>query len=303
MNPPGTTPAAGPASTPKSPSDVFAAAVTGDLKTTTKSNAPLDPNTIATLATGIVAAKPTVKTVGVSASATHFLVQYNIEGAPAAAPAAGGGPVVVLADIAHHTDAAAAQDVLRQFLATFDGDVAAAASKTARPLGQVSLQTGTSVFWVRDAIWVRLQAAPTTTTTPSPAPAPAGPPPADPVLEKLLLPLAAALDAHLAKHAVAPAAQLRPNTAVKTASYRGPVGKAFSFQLVDAKGTHALKPAEPVVDGGGGGGMVVLPLANGSPTGEYSFLGRRPGKGKVRLVVAREDTLAVGVAEVSVEIV
>lgn len=69
MDPLGRTSAIG-----KSPSDVFAAAVTGNLKSTTKSNAPLDPNTIIGLATGIVAPKPTVEIVSVSATATYFLV-------------------------------------------------------------------------------------------------------------------------------------------------------------------------------------------------------------------------------------
>ena len=162
MGPLGTTPAPGSASTPapsagpslspKSPSAMFAAAVTGDLKSTTTSNAPLDPNTIISLATGIVAPKPMVKTVSVSARTTYFLAQYTVEGAAE-------GPVLV--QIGHYTEAAVAQVVLRQYLATFHADVATVVKKTDKPLGQVSLQTGISVFWVRDAIWVRVQASST----------------------------------------------------------------------------------------------------------------------------------------------
>jgi hypothetical protein len=131
------------------------------------------------------------------------------------------------------------------------------------------------------------------------------------VLDKILLPLANALDAHLAKFAVAPVNQLKPKTAVQTASYKGPRGKEFSFRLADASGTHTTKLAEPVVGATGptGGGdvgdaaKIVIPMANGSADGVYTFLARRPGKGRLRLVVARADTLAVGAAEVGVEIV
>lgn len=67
----------------------------------------------------------------------------------------------MLVEIGHFAEAAAAQDALVQYLTTFNADVATVTTKTAQPFGQVSLQTGASVFWVRDAIWVRLQASPT----------------------------------------------------------------------------------------------------------------------------------------------
>ncbi|KAK0718567.1 hypothetical protein B0T26DRAFT_803382 [Lasiosphaeria miniovina] len=308
----------------KSPSDVFASAVTGNLASSTKSNAPLDPPTMARLATGIIGPSPTVKTLSASARAIDFRVLYSIEGASS-------GPVLL--DFVHCTEAAAAQDLLKQYLGTFDGDVSAVTQKTTKPLGQVSLQTGTSVFWVRDAIWVRVQSlssevpkasptppsmklspqtagtlpaargGPTTSAPAAAAPSSTGPAAstANPVLAAILLPFAESLDAHLLKFAVPPNQQFKPNTAVKTSSYKGPRGTEFSFQLAEATGTHAIKPAQPAA-GDAAAGRIVSPTRNGSATGEYRFLGQRIGKGKVQLIVARADNLAVGAAEVTVEI-
>ncbi|KAK3375554.1 hypothetical protein B0T24DRAFT_664731 [Lasiosphaeria ovina] len=316
-------PSPAPFSLPKAASAAFTAAVTGNLASTTKSNAPLDPASIATLATGIVAPKPAVTTVSVSARSTYFAVRYSIAGAAS-------GPIDV--EISYQTQAADAQDVLKYYLAMFDGDVAVFTKKTANPLGQVSLQTDGSVFWVRDCLFVKVNATNPYVPKPSGIPLPpinepakpaslpkppvipatkpggsplAPPAPApNPILDKILLPLAAAIDAHLAKFAVAPAAQLKPNTAVKAAAYKGPRGKEFTFALADAKGAHSFKPVEPVVTpASDAAARIVVPAANGSAAGEYTFLARKVGKGTVKLIVARNDTLAVGAAEVSIEIV
>ncbi|KAK0732939.1 hypothetical protein B0T26DRAFT_745041 [Lasiosphaeria miniovina] len=315
-----------PFSLPKAASAAFTAAVTGNLASTTKSNAPLDPASIATLATGIVAPKPAVTTVSVSARSTYFAVRYSIAGAAS-------GPIDV--EISHQTQAADAQDVLKYYLAMFDGDVAVFTKKTAKPLGQVSLQTDGSVFWVRDCLFVKVNATdhyvpkpsgtplppinepakpasppkpPVTPGTPGTKPAgstPAPPAPApNPILDNILLPLAAAIDAHLAKFAVAPAAQLKPNTAVKAAAYKGPRGKEFTVALADPNGAHSFKPVEPVVTStSNAAARIVVPATNGSSAGAYTFLARKVGKGTVKLIVARSDTLAVGAAEVSIEIV
>lgn len=161
MASPATTPANEPASQPAlartpqlppmSPSEIFRSAVTGNLASTTKSNAPLDPQSIASLAAGIVSQKPTVQTINASARSTHFQVLYAVDGAASGR---------VLVNIGHYTEAAAAQEVMRQYLSTFDADVSTVTRKPDKPLGQVSLLTGASVFWVRDAIWVRLQVVP-----------------------------------------------------------------------------------------------------------------------------------------------
>ena len=129
-------------------------------------------------------------------------------------------------------------------------------------------------------------------------------PSTNPILDKLLLPLAGALDAHLLKGAVPSSAQLKPNTKLQTpSSYEGPRGAAFSFRLADAKGTHAIKPAEPTPGSYGTRPVaVVTPTGNGTADGVYNFVGRQVGKAKVLLLVARADNLAVGAAEVSVSI-
>ncbi|KAK0728883.1 hypothetical protein B0T26DRAFT_800522 [Lasiosphaeria miniovina] len=308
----------------RSAADVFASAVTGDLKSTTKSNAPLDAPSLALLVTGtgIFGQKPSVQTVSAAIRPTYAHAQYGID------DSAGTTSSRVVVEIAHYTDAPLAQNAMRQHLNTFDADVSLIATKTDKPLGQVSLQTAGSVLWVRDALWVRVEAvspfappvppkvpglavlpaSPGTpgtsatggTRTPFPSPSGAKEGPAVPIIDKLLG-LAGALDSHLAKFAVPPATQLKPNTAVKAASWKGKRGAEFSFQLVDAKGTHVIKSAEPVP--GGGAQELVSPMRNGTAAGEYPFIACREGKGKVYLVVAKADTLAVGVAEVTVEVV
>lgn len=89
---------------------------------------------------------------------------------------------------------------------------------------------------------------------------------------------------------------LKPNTAVTATTYKGAVGQAFSFQLVNAAGTHELKPAEV------SNPRLVKPTCNGAVAGKYTFIGLKPGKTKVQVLTARADNLAVGVAEVDVEI-
>ncbi|KAK0717612.1 hypothetical protein B0T26DRAFT_872038 [Lasiosphaeria miniovina] len=314
-------------------------AVTGDLKSTTKSNAPLDAQSIAKLATSIPAMfsqKTTVNSSCTWVRPSFAAALYTVE------DGTGTDSSTVSVLFAHYTDASAAQGAMRQHLAMFDGNVGLVAKKPDRPLGQVSIQTGTGVFWVRDAIWVRVEAvlsfgptrasktldpplnpaapaspgntaagAPgttagktTTTTTQasrSDTAKPSDSAPTVSVLDKALA-LAGALDTHLTKFAVPAAAQLKPNTAVKTSSWKGKRGAQFSFQLADAKGTHAVKPCEPVAGDRGARNLVSL-IRNGSAEGEYTFLACQEGKGKVNLLVARADTLAVGVAEVTVEVV
>lgn len=318
--------------------EVFSLAVTGDLKSTTKSNAPLDAQSIAKLATSIPAIfsqRTSVKSSCTWVRPTFAAALYTVE------DGTGTDSSTVSVLVAHYTDASAAQGAMRQHLAMFDGNVGLVTKKPDRPLGQVSIQTGTGVFWVRDAIWVRVEAVPsfgparasktldlplhpaapaspgsttagapgttagrTTTTTPasgSDTAKPSGSAPAVSVLDKVLA-LASALDTHLTKFAVPAAAQLKPNTTVKTSSWKGKRGAQFSFQLVDAKGTHAVKTCEPVAGDRGARNLVSL-VRNGSAEGEYAFLACQEGKGKVNLLMARADTLAVGVAEVTVEVV
>src|SRR5271170_3298938 len=60
----------------------------------------------------------------------------------------------------------------------------------------------------------------------------------------MLLDFATRLDAHLARFAVPPSEQLKPNTAVSTNSCKAAWGESFCVQLVDASNTHKLKRAE-----------------------------------------------------------
>jgi hypothetical protein len=114
----------------------------------------------------------------------------------------------------------------------------------------------------------------------------------------MLLDFATRLDAHLARFAVPPSKQLKPNMAVNTNSCKAAWGESFSVRLVDASNTHELKQAE-VEDP-----SVVMQTANKNPAaaGEYTFFAKQPGKTKLTLVVARADNFAVGTAEVQVEV-
>ena len=116
-------------------------------------------------------------------------------------------------------------------------------------------------------------------------------------MNKTLLRFAHALDGHLAGGAVPPSLYLKPNTAVTFTHCTVPAFEEFSFQLADATNTHALKRSvseDP---------SIVEQMGNGSATGVYTFMGTNVGKTKVYLFVARTDNLAVGWAEVQVEIV
>ncbi|KAK3366265.1 hypothetical protein B0T24DRAFT_416542 [Lasiosphaeria ovina] len=306
----------------------LAAAVTGDLDSiTTRNNAPLDPQTIARLATGIVASNPVVTKTTDSATPEWFRVQYRVAGAALC-------PVEI--SISHHTAPLGAQNSMRMRWETSTHEVDVVTTKTAVPLGQASLQTGLSVDWVRDAVHVEVEAGPTFYPQPArqgpvPPPPDTQPPPRTPtppsnpttdvhrhplafqttrILETLLLPLAQALDGHLAAHAVLSAEHITANTAMQTTAYRGVEGKELAFKLADTSGLNAIRSVAPVATEAGARNNVILApapslRARGGPAavpGEYRVLPHRTGKGLFRLLVYRTDTLAVGTAVVDVEI-
>ena len=125
----------------------FSLAVTGTLKSNLKNNARLDPETIAALAGGIIAPKPTITTTDVSASPDYFDVCYELGGALTI-------PNKVLVRIVIYTDAYAAQTTMRKHLEMFDQDIREVVTKPDRAIGQVALRTAGSIFWVRDSVWV-----------------------------------------------------------------------------------------------------------------------------------------------------
>ncbi|KAK3336426.1 hypothetical protein B0T19DRAFT_480955 [Cercophora scortea] len=297
--------------TPYSPPDnvrrLFQSAVTGNLRAANdlKSNAPLDLATITTQVKAALDPTASVAAVYEGATSTGFRVLYRIT--PSASGADKGWSLDL--DLTHFIDAQHAQDAMLMDLSLYDADVTTITTRPATPLGQISLRTRGSVFWVHNALWVKLgltgtmpgspstsggsssgSSSGTTATTPSTRTM-------IPELPSRMVAFATAIDKLLAANAVAASAQLKPNTAVVSPSYKGPWGQPFSFRLVSATGTHALKPAE-VADG-----SVVIPTKNGTAQGEYAFIGAKVGTTTVKLVVARADTLAVGTAQVNVQIV
>ena len=47
---------------------------------------------------------------------------------------------------------------MKSYLDSFSQDIGSVAKKPAQLLGQVALQSAYSVFWVRDAVWVKIEA-------------------------------------------------------------------------------------------------------------------------------------------------
>ena len=135
----------------QSPRDLFATSVIGDLSSSLKNNAPLDPQAVAGLATSVVASKPAVVTLSVAARPRFFRVSYGVDGT--------GQPAQrTFLDITNFADSRAAQEAMKTHLELFDQDPSSVCKKPDQRLGQAALQTGSSVFWVRDAVWVKLTA-------------------------------------------------------------------------------------------------------------------------------------------------
>ena len=57
----------------------------------------------------------------------------------------------------------------------------------------------------------------------------------------MLLNFATKLDAHLARFAVPPSNQWKPETAVNTVSCKAECGESFSVRLLDASNTHEVR--------------------------------------------------------------
>ncbi|KAK1762874.1 hypothetical protein QBC33DRAFT_623429 [Phialemonium atrogriseum] len=66
----------------------------------------------------------------------------------------------VLVDIVSLADAPSAQRAMKLYLDRFETDIAVVTKKLDQKIGQVAVQTEGSVFWVRDAMWVRVVGVP-----------------------------------------------------------------------------------------------------------------------------------------------
>ena len=118
-----------------------------------------------------------------------------------------------------------------------------------------------------------------------------------PALPQHLLNLAEALDKHIQEHAVSSMDHLKPDTEVETTSITADWGKRFTIKLSNPTGAHVLKPSET------SDRSIAEPTRNGSAEGNYEFIGNSPGTTTIKIIVAREDTLAIGTRDVSVTVV
>ncbi|KIW83556.1 hypothetical protein Z517_02801 [Fonsecaea pedrosoi CBS 271.37] len=246
----------------------FNSAGKGNLHSDPKNNASLNTKTIAGLAEGIVSRDPKIVVPHFKATTTFIRAEYML-------PSDIEPPVLKVTRNAH--------------------------------LGQVALQTDSSVFWVRDAMWIQVIAEHE---------------PAEDFLEgyeyptyrrldslvsdflrdattSMLLAFATKLDTHLEAHAVSPSKHEMPKTAVDRSSFNVDCGDSFSVKLCDASNTHESRWAEVQNP------HLVLQTANKHPgtVREYSFCAINPGSTTLTLVVVRADNLAIGTARVQVEIV
>ncbi|KAJ7211305.1 hypothetical protein GGX14DRAFT_394234 [Mycena pura] len=258
-------------------------------------NAPLDGATITKLATGIIDASPKLTSSFAFPRATSFQARYTLQ--TSAKPAQ-----QVTVDLTICADAKSAQDAMNFYLNSFTQDYKDVLKKTDRLLGQVSLQTAGSIFWVRDAVFAKVDAftLPTAASLapPTTPPTVSSTPPAATAPSKPLVDFTTALDTQLSKGAVQASAQHKPNVALKggVTAYKVVRGKTFSVFLADAKGAHEAKPAVAADP------AIVKQVKNGTADGEYVFVGAKVGKTKVKLIVARADNLAVSTVNIDVEV-
>ncbi|KAJ7229979.1 hypothetical protein GGX14DRAFT_383942 [Mycena pura] len=256
-------------------------------------DAPLDGATIAKLATSIIDASPKLTSSSAFPRATSFQARYVLQTSAKLAQQ-------VTVDLTICADAKSAQDAMNFYLNSFTQNYKDVLKKTDRLLGQVSLQTAGSIFWVRDTVFAKVEAftlptaaslAPTTPPTLRSTPPATAP-------SKPLVDFTTALDTHLSKGAVQASAQHKPNVALKggVTAYKVVRGKTFSVFLADAKGAHEAKPAVAADP------AIVKQVKNGTADGEYVFIGAKVGKTKVKLIVARADNLAVSTVDIDVEV-
>jgi hypothetical protein len=267
-----------------------------------KNNAALDRDGIASLAKSTL--NPAVNVVAANEAAlpSYFHVRYVIE-----IPQATG----IMLTIQSFGDFDAAMAALNGKLCKITSDLDRTARKSGVPLGQVSLQVGKELQWVRDCLLIQIgpnnsQSDDDAMDIEKPPQWPPGSPEAPkrsppgfvwPEIPDAVQALARALDKYLGDNAVEPSKQLKPNTTLATTnSLTVPVGGVLNIKLADDKDTHALKPAKTADR------EIAVPVANGGVNG-YPFRAIGKGNTLVTLIVVHAKTLAVATAMVKVQVV
>ena len=266
--------------------DLFPMLVTGDLGSTLKNNTRLDPEAIATWATGIVGPVPTVHQHMALSERHSFQVFYIVRGAAL--------PQTLELQIANHTSAAGAQRTMKEFLA--QSPEPTTLKKPESALGQAAVQATCSMWWIRDSLYVRVGLGMPDSFEPVPLPD-ASDPHRPPSPMEILLDFARRLDDYLAAGAVPPSSLQTPIPTLQRTSYRVSRGESFHVQLVHPEHLHHFKRAiQPTLP------SCVRQMGNGSMEGRYTFLATRPGTTRVTLLLARSDNLAMERAYFDVEV-
>jgi hypothetical protein len=118
-----------------------------------------------------------------------------------------------------------------------------------------------------------------------------------PLPAHLIRDVAHEIDHHLAKCSVSPEGQLKPEIALPIQNLKVKTGEPFQIKLSTVNNLHETKPSE-IEDT-----SLVIQVANGSASGEYTFFAMKAGKTKIRLVLAHAESLAVGFQDVDIVVV
>ena len=284
--------------------DIFLTAQTGSFDTDLKNNAPLDLESIKTLALATLDPKLEIHVTGTGVHRRFVSVEYHIAGP--LLPVDG-----ISMEIYNCAGASIAQSMMRTYLGRIENDVSKMFRKPEKPLGQVALKSDIDVIWVRNAVHVRVwlvrgegtraeafsfMKLMTKNFTSSHFLAENALSDTSSPMNKILS-MADALDKHLVAGAVSPSLYRTPDTTMDKTHLVVRGGEIFSFKLLNVANTLKLKPSIPE------DGSIVSPQNNGSVEGVYTFGGKKIGKTKLCMYVARSDNLSVGWAEVEVEIV
>ena len=288
----------------KEADDIFLTAQTGSFDTDLKNNAPLDLASIKTLALATLDPKLEMHVTSTGVYRRFVSIYYHVTGP--LLPADG-----MSIDIYNCADASIAQSMMRTYLGRYENDISKIFRKPEKPLGQVALESEFDVLWVRNAVHVRVwlgrgkgtcmetfscMKLMTKMFTSSHFLEENALSDTSSLMTKILS-MADALDKHLVAGAVSPSLYRMPDTTVDKAHRVVHGGEIFSFKLLNVANTLTLKPSIPE------NGFIVSSQSNGSAEGVYTFAGKKLGKTKLCMYVARSDNLSVGWAEVEVEIV
>ncbi|KAK5992014.1 hypothetical protein PT974_05410 [Cladobotryum mycophilum] len=276
-----------------------------------ENDADLNVDAVRDMAISIFGPGIRVTTVSTDAEPDGFHVSYRIDAGLAVL-----GSIDL--DIQTVRDTSTAQAALKAPLSLITAPLHSVAMRSVEPLDQASLQLGSSLVWVRDALLLKVD---TNDSTPfleiradlgklrrkaqnllhlggvlqriSPYWWPQRP--SRSILTPLITAFAIAMDNHIKHHAVLPLYQTKADTAVEQPSYTVPVGKDFTIKLANDSDTHTLKPSLT------SDYKVVRPMGNGTVNG-YPFRSFSIGKTTVTLIVVHAHTLVVGAVEVDVEV-